>query len=557
MFRVHLVAVTFFILIDPPLLAFQIYQKTFSLRSKVRSDPLFITSAGQNENETDAISRGDVELNDFRRRQLVSMLLGSITTTLKLDNPSNAVNVDVSELGEDILNIIKPPLDECEYVAYTLANGLRVLLCSDPSPSFEAAAAMDVHVGACSDPGYLPGLAHFLEHMIFLGTKMYPKEDSFGEFLSVNGGSSNAYTDSENTVYFFSVNAEADEKLREALSRFGSFFSCPLFTEAATGRELNAIESENAKNLQSDIFREFQIFKSRANSDHPFSKFFTGNKKTLLEGTKELGIDLRTELIKFYNEYYSANQMTLAIVAPQPIRVMKKIIAECFLDVPNRSIPKPEETWSGISPFLNDNSQIPSFQHFVEIVPVSDLRQVQIAWPIVYRSELDRQASQLIKPSQYIAHLLGHEGPHSLLSFLKKRGWANTLGSSTSEVLSDFETFEIVVGLTSKGLASVDKVIEAIYSFIKFLQTKTIPDFVFKEVLQLAELQWRFLTKNGLGECKFDVLDIKNNLIPNTYMLTKSEYFVKTLLHSVPQCKTTLQHYMWQDRGALLLMNLP
>jgi hypothetical protein len=90
-------------------------------------------------------------------------------------------------------NIMKPPLDERDYEFFTLTNGLRVLLCSDPT-SNEAAVAMDVHVGACSDPPEIPGLAHFHEHMLFLGTKEYPKEDSFEAFLAQNGGSSNAYS---------------------------------------------------------------------------------------------------------------------------------------------------------------------------------------------------------------------------------------------------------------------------------------------------------------------------------------------------------------------------
>lgn len=477
-------------------LSFHITHLQSQSRNKIDSNSILIAWALHRENDV-------IDLDAIRRRQLLSMILTSAANTLTLSNPSNALADTTREAENAFTKIIKPPLDECTYVTYTLDNGLRVLLCSDPAPSYQAAAAIDVHVGACSDPNYLPGLAHFLEHMIFLGTKKYPKEDSFGEFLSLNGGASNAYTDSENTVYFFSMNAEVDEKLHEGLSRFGSFFSCPLFTETATGRELNAIESENAKNLQSDIFREFQISKSRANSDHPFSKFFTGNKKTLLENTNAMGIDLRSELVKFYNQYYSANQMTLAVVAPQPIGVLKQMVADCFLDVPNKFTPKPEEMWNGIPPFLNENSNIPSFQHIVEVVPVSDLRQVQVAWPIVYRSDLDRRASQLVKPSQYIAHLLGHEGPRSLLSFLKRKGWANTLGSSTNEVLSDFETFEIVVGLTSTGLTSVDNVIQAIYSYISLLQSQNIPDYIFKEVLQLAELQWRFLTKGGRGDCKY------------------------------------------------------
>lgn len=78
--------------------------------------------------------------------------------------------------------------------------------------------------------------------MLFLGTKKYPQEDSFESFLSGNGGSSNAFTDSEDTVYYFDMIADKNQRLAEGLDRFGSFFTNPLFTESATGRELNAIE---------------------------------------------------------------------------------------------------------------------------------------------------------------------------------------------------------------------------------------------------------------------------------------------------------------------------
>lgn len=52
----------------------------------------------------------------------------------------------------------------------TLSNGLTALLVHDPDTD-KAAAGMDVHVGHFSDPAELPGLAHFLEHMLFLGTE--------------------------------------------------------------------------------------------------------------------------------------------------------------------------------------------------------------------------------------------------------------------------------------------------------------------------------------------------------------------------------------------------
>lgn len=64
---------------------------------------------------------------------------------------------------------------------------------------------MDVNVGYSSDPDTLPGLAHFLEHMLFLGTEKYPDEGYYQAFLQERGGSSNAYTDFEHTNFFFDV----------------------------------------------------------------------------------------------------------------------------------------------------------------------------------------------------------------------------------------------------------------------------------------------------------------------------------------------------------------
>jgi len=335
--------------------------------------------------------------------------------------------------------------------------------------------------------------------MSFLGSKQYPKEDAFSAFLASNGGMSNAYTDSEDTVYFFDMEAEADNRLAEGLNIFGSLFTSPLFTESATGRELNAIESENAKNLQTDSFRIYQLNKARANSDHPYSKFFTGNKKTLLDDTKAKGINLRDELINFYNRYYSANQMTLAIVAPQSIGTLTKMVEKSFAGIPNKNVGTPEEQWQGTVPYDNGKSVVPSFQHILEVVPVQDLRQVTLSWPIIYASEEERTESLLEKQSNYVGHLIGHEGPGSLLSYLKRKGWANALGSSTEAELSDFENFDVTVGLTTQGLANVNKVVEAVFSYLALLRDKPIPDYIFQEVLNIGELEWRFMTKGNAG----------------------------------------------------------
>ena len=70
-------------------------------------------------------------------------------------------------------NIEKPELDDRSYRLIKLnENKLEALLVHDPTTE-KSSAAMDVHVGSLNDPKDFPGLAHALEHCLFLGC-FYP-----------------------------------------------------------------------------------------------------------------------------------------------------------------------------------------------------------------------------------------------------------------------------------------------------------------------------------------------------------------------------------------------
>ncbi|KAG1223664.1 hypothetical protein G6F68_020282 [Rhizopus microsporus] len=81
----------------------------------------------------------------------------------------------------------KPAKDNREYRLLKLDNELQVLIISDPETD-RASASLDVHVGSLSDPENLQGLAHFCEHLLFMGTKKYPKENDYYSYLSEHSG---------------------------------------------------------------------------------------------------------------------------------------------------------------------------------------------------------------------------------------------------------------------------------------------------------------------------------------------------------------------------------
>jgi len=117
---------------------------------------------------------------------------------------------------------------------------------------------MDVNVGHLSDPQNLQGLAHFCEHLLFMGNEKYPSENAYSEYLSKNSGHSNAFTGMDNTVYYFDVHPSA---LHGALDRFSQFFISPIFTESCTQREIMAVDSENSKSYKMTLGESFNWIK--------------------------------------------------------------------------------------------------------------------------------------------------------------------------------------------------------------------------------------------------------------------------------------------------------
>ncbi|PWN91280.1 hypothetical protein FA10DRAFT_249471 [Acaromyces ingoldii] len=369
-------------------------------------------------------------------------------------------------------------LDDRAYRLIRLQNGLEALLIHDAETD-KSSAAMDVRVGHLSDPEELQGLAHFCEHLLFMGTEKYPRENEYSEYLSHHSGSSNAYTGLENTNYFFDV---GHAHLEGALDRFAQFFLQPLFDPSCSEREIRAVDSEHKKNLQSDAWRAFQLEKSLSDPKHPYSHFGTGNAKTLWDDPKARGVDVRDELLKFHDRYYSANVMKLVVLGRESLDELTRSVVDKFSGVRNKGLAAP--TFPS-SPLGEEQLQTQVFFRTVK-----DIRLLDVTFPIPDQSPQFRS-----KPGQILSHFIGHEGQGSILSYLKAKRWANHLSAGATNGADGFEFFKISVDLTQEGLANYEKVVAAIFRYIELLKSQQIPEWSFKEVQQLCELAFRFKEK--------------------------------------------------------------
>ena len=363
------------------------------------------------------------------------------------------------------------PNDESAYRRFVLPNGMKVLLLSDPKLNLSS-ASVAVGVGSLMDPPARPGLAHYLEHMLFLGTEKYPSESEYGEYLRRNGGYANAWTARDRTNYHLEVQPAAFEG---ALDRFSQFFIAPLFDPRFSEREVNAVNSEYQKNLEQDFWRQFSVANALIRPGHPAHHFHIGSRETLTGTTRE-------ELLAFHDAYYSANRMTLALTGPESLDRLEQWARRYFEPVVDKQ--RPELHYP--ADYLPPEAAL----RLVRIEPVKDLRSLNLSFPMP-----DLRAYAGSKPAELIGYVLGNEGPGSLLAALKAEGLATGLGAGGDVETHDYGSFEMQIALTPEGLKAYPRVLQMTFAAIDFLRRNGIPPHLFAERRAMAALDERYRDK--------------------------------------------------------------
>lgn len=334
------------------------------------------------------------------------------------------------------------------------------------------------------DPQDFPGLAHFLEHMLFYASEKYPTEDEYSKFIQDHGGRTNAWTSATNTCYIFDINHSS---LEAALDRFAQFFVSPLISADGIEREVQAVDAEHSKNLQSDPWRLMQLNRHTSNPRHPWSRFHTGSKETLLTIPASKGLDTREAVKHFHSTYYSADLMTLAVFGRESLDELEAMIRPRFSPIPKIEVPPISSLSETV--FLPEHSS-----KLLKVEPINDKHSIEIAWSLT-PAHLEYKA----QPLSFLSHLLGHEGKGSLYSSLKSRGWASSLVSGESGLsITSTSFFYIKIELTDSGQENVEEVLAYCWQFIAVIKEgRGRFSDIHDEVRGLAHIRFDFRDKPG------------------------------------------------------------
>ena len=213
--------------------------------------------------------------------------------------------------------MIIPKNETRNFHHFLLNNKIPVVIIQDNKLE-KNTFALKVNVGFFQD-NQTYGLAHFLEHMIFMGSKKYPEENYFNKKLNLANGSTNAYTASNKTVYYFD---SISSHFFEMIDNFYNLIKDPLLSEEALSREIQAVNNEHNKNILSEHWRTFRLLSILAEENHPMNTFGTGNLETLTGRYPKLR--------EFYSNHYHPENFSIVISTKNDISQLKNLLNQTF-----------------------------------------------------------------------------------------------------------------------------------------------------------------------------------------------------------------------------------
>jgi len=348
------------------------------------------------------------------------------------------VSININDFNIDIKLAIN---DKRNIKGIILKNGIKVILVSDPKIN-KSACCIGVKAGNYDDE--FPGCAHFLEHLLFMGSEKYPDSRDFSSYLEKCGGINNAYTSNYITCYYIELDSLFLEKGVDMLSWF---FRKPILDMKYIKSEMEIIDSEHKKNILSDSWIIDDLFKKFIkNQNSKYAKFGTGNLDSLKKITKE-------DIIKFYNKYYKTDNFYVCIVDSINMNKMITTYIPYFNDIEPRLKKELNISNEKIN-FINNN--------FIIFNSISEHNFLDI-FLLIKCNESNNIDYQLIN---FLSYLIGTEYEESLTFHLKEKNLIKDLYSSVNYYFDLEGIINIKIKLYENNVDNLVKTIGIFYSFL-------------------------------------------------------------------------------------------
>lgn len=416
-----------------------------------------------------------------------------------------------------------------------LKNGLTCVYVSNPSTDLSSVCLLNPS-GSFSDPDTANGLAHFTEHLLFLGSGEYPNQNNYREFVTARGGRCNAWTFWQFCIFHFEI---PQKYLAETLNVLVEQIRDPLFDEDNAMREIWAVNSEHDSVKRKNLSRFQAILRDLSKRNCGYSRYLLGNLSTLgvlKDGVKLKDIQgadnedfhqdaadcdgvfhmnvhpdsncidrdkfslLMENVRKQHRKMFNAKRMICTVVSPLSIQVLKEEISPILEKIDIENIHN------------DDNQEINPMKNYGFLVKFRPITLWNFTGMIFYVSD---QSKSLSKPLSFLSYLSSSKNQGSLYSRLKQRKMIYNVFSYYDTAIGLFSNFELRITLTKKGIELYEEVLEEIADYIKYLV----------RLAKEESLELRMLLANWIKKRKIEILrpeelcplDLATRIAKNTF----------------------------------------
>ena len=219
-----------------------------------------------------------------------------------------------------------------------LDNGFRYAIMPNPEPPKRLSLRLYVDAGSLMETDEQQGLAHFIEHMAFNGTKNFPAGEMVEYFQRLGmsfGGDTNAHTSFKETVYKLELPKPDEDLIKRSLLLLRDYADGMLMSSAELDKERGVILSEMLTR-DSAQWRTQKVAYKFALPDSLISKRFPIGIKEVINGAD------REVFMDFYRRWYTPERMALVITGAADPEKLLPLIRSQFSGMKRSVTPNPD-----------------------------------------------------------------------------------------------------------------------------------------------------------------------------------------------------------------------